>query len=345
MTRAAIVDALLPVAIAVAVSLVVGDLLILAVGQQPAAVYRLLIDGTWANPYGTAQVLYKATTLTFTALSVAVALRAGLFNVGAESQLAAGGFAAGVVGMLLPAALPAVLAVPLCLGAAAIGGAAVGAVPGALSARYGTNEVITTIMLNFIVLAALNWAVAAHLHVPETLHTQPVRAGTVPRLSVFVPSFHGSAANFTVLLALVTALAVGWFLFRTRPGYALRAVGLAPDAAAYAGISAPRTRLGAFTLAGALAGLGGSNFVLGYKHYYEDGFAGGAGFIGIAVALAGRTHPVGIVIAALAFATLSQGGLAINALVPKQMTDILQAVVILAVAAATPEVRRLLQRR
>ena len=340
----AAINALLPIAIATAISLVVGDLLILAVGQPPAAVYRLLLDGTWANPYGTAQVLYKATTLTFTALAVAVALRAGLFNVGAESQLAAGGFAAGVAGMLLPATLPALAAVPICLAAAALGGALVGAVPGALSARYGTNEVITTIMLNFIVLASLNWIVAAHLHVPETLHTPPLTTGAIPRFSAVIPAFHGSAANATVVLALAAALATGWFIFRTRPGYALRAVGLAPAAAENAGISTARTRFTAFTLAGALAGLGGTNFVLGYKHYYEDGFAGGAGFIGIAVALAGRGHPLGIVIAALAFATLSQGGLAINALVPKQMTDILQAVVILAVVAATPEVRRLLRR-
>jgi simple sugar transport system permease protein len=328
---------ILPVAIAVAIALVVGDLLIIAVGQSPGVVYRLLLDGTWANPYGTAQVIYKATTLTFTGLAVALALQAGLFNIGAESQLAAGGFAAGTVGMLLPAAVPGPLAALLLVIAAAAGGALVGAVPGALVARYGANEVITTIMLNFIVLALLNWAVTAHLHVPETLHTPALMTGTLPR---FYP---GAAANGTAFLALAVAAVSGWGVFGTRPGMALRAVGLAPEAAEYAGISTGRVRLVAFTLSGAIAGLGGTNFVLGYKHYYEDAFAGGAGFIGIAVALAGGGNPAGIVLAALAFATLSQGGLAIHAVVPKQMVDVMQAVVIIAVAAATPEVRRILR--
>jgi simple sugar transport system permease protein len=332
-----IIDAVLPVAIAVAIALVVGDALIIAVGQSPGVVYRLLLDGTWANAYGTAQVIYKATTLTFTGLAVAVALEGGLFNIGAESQLAAGGFAAGVVGMLLPAAVPGAVAVVMLVIAAALGGAMVGAVPGALMARYGANEVITTIMLNFIVLALLNWAVAAHLHVPETLHTRALVTGTVPR---FYP---GAAANATAFLALGVAIVTGWAIYWTRPGMALRAVGFAPEAAECAGISTARVRLAAFTLSGAIAGVGGTNFVLGYKHYYEDSFAGGAGFIGIAVALAGRGHPVGIVLAALAFATLSQGGLAIHAVVPKQMVEVMQAVVIIAVAAATPEVRRILR--
>jgi ABC-type uncharacterized transport system permease subunit len=318
----------MPALIAVAIALVVGDLLILAVGQSPGVVYRLLLDGTWGNPYGVAQVIYKATTLTFTGLAVAVAMQAGMFNIGAESQLAAGGFAAGAMGMALPASVPGVVAVVLLLGAAAAGGAVVGAIPGALVARYGANEVITTIMLNFIVLAFLNWVVAAHLHVPETLHTPGLMTGTVAR---FYP---GAAANWTAVVALVVAAGVGWSVFGTRSGMALRAVGLAPEAAEYAGIPTGRVRLAAFALAGAIAGIGGTNFVLGYKHYYEDGFAGGAGFIGIAVALAGRGRPVGIVVAALAFATLSQGGLAIHAVVPKQMVDVMPAVVMLVVAAA-----------
>jgi general nucleoside transport system permease protein len=321
----------LPVAMALAVALVVGDLLILSVGQSPGVVYRLLIDGTWANPYGAAQVVYKATTLTFTGLAVAIALKAGMFNIGAESQLAAGGFAAGAVGMLLPASVSGPLAVVLLIASAALGGAVVGVVPGVLRARYEANEVITSIMLNFIVLALLNWAVAAHLHVPETLHTRPLVTGTMPRWGPAV-------------LAVAVAAAVGWYVFRSRGGMALRAVGLAPEAAECAGISTRGVHLAAFAAAGAIAGVGGVNFVLGYKHYYEDGFAGGAGFIGIAVALAGGGHPLGIVLAALAFATLSQGGLAIHALVPKQMVEVMQAVVILVVAAATPEVRRILRR-
>ena len=154
--------------------------------------------------------------------------------------------------------------------------------------------------------------------------------------------FAGSAANSTFLFALIAAAVVWWYLFRTRPGYELRAVGLQPDAAEYGGVRVGGVWARAMTLSGALAGLGGLNYVLGYKHYYEEGFGTGSGFLGIAVALVGRNHPIGIVIAALLFATLSQGGLAVNALVPKQMVDVLTAVVIIAVATAVPEVRRAL---
>jgi ABC-type uncharacterized transport system permease subunit len=332
-------EAILPPVVALLVSLVVGDLLILAFGQSPSYVYRLLLEGSWGNPYGIGQVLYKATTFTCTGLAFAVAARAGLFNIGAEGQLAAGGFAAGVIGMLLPAGLPVIVAIPLLIAVAMTGGGVVGAVPGLLRARFGANEVIVTIMLNFVVLAFLNWATATHLAVPETLHTPEITAGQLPRLSSAFPSFHGSAANFSVLVVVAASVVVGWWLFRTRSGYELRATGLQPEAAEYGGVNVGRSWTRAMLVAGALAGLGGINFVLGYKLYYEDGFAAGSGFLGIAVALVGRNHPLGIVLSALFFATLSQGGLAVNALVPKEIVDVLQAVVILAVAASVPAVR------
>jgi len=337
-------EALFPPLVALLVALICGDLLIMSYGQSPATVYRLLLEGTWGNAYGFGQVLYKTTTLTFTGLAVSLGIRAGLFNVGAESQLAAGGFLAALVGLGLSPAVPGIVAVPLCLIAAAAGGGIVGAIPGWLKVRFGAHEVIVTIMLNFVVLALLNWIVAAHLHVPETLHTPEIRAGVMPRLESVIPAFHGSAANFTILIALLTAV-VGWFyLFRSRRGFDLRAVGLQPDAAEYGGISVGGVWLRAMTVSGMIAGIGGINYVLGYKHYYEEGFAGGAGFLGIAVALVGRNHPVGVVLAALFFATLSQGGLAIHAFVPKQMVDVLQGVVILAVAMSVPEVRAVLRR-
>jgi simple sugar transport system permease protein len=341
--RARIAEWLLPPLVALLIALLVGDVLILSYGESPGAVYRLLLEGTWGNAYGFGQVLYKATTLTFTGLAVALGLRAGLFNIGAEGQLAAGGFLAALMGLALPGGTPAVIAAALCLAAAAVGGGAVGAVPGVLKARFGAHEVIVTIMLNFIVLALLNWIVAAHVHVPETLHTPDLHAGALPRLSAMSAMFHGSAANITMAGAVLAAVAVWWYLERTRLGFDLRAVGLQPDAAEYAGVRVGSVWVRAMTLSGALAGLGGINFVLGYKHYYEDGFAAGAGFMGIAVALVGRNQPLGVIIAALFFATLSQGGLAIHALVPKQMVDVLQGVVILAVATAVPEVRRVLR--
>ncbi|MDO8501540.1 MAG: ABC transporter permease [Gemmatimonadaceae bacterium] len=336
-------EALFPPVIALLVALICGDLLIMSYGQSPATVYRLLLEGTWGNAYGFGQVLYKATTLTFTGLAVSLGIRAGLFNVGAESQLATGGFAAALIGLWLSPAMPGLIAVPICLIAAAAGGGVIGAIPGWLKVRFGAHEVIVTIMLNFIVLAFLNWIVAGHLHVAETLHTPEIRTGVVPRFDSFIGAFHGSAANLTIIIALLAA-AAGWFyLFRSRRGFELRAVGLQPDAAEYGGVSVGGVWIRAMTLSGMIAGIGGVNYVLGYKHYYEEGFAGGSGFLGIAVALVGRNHPVGVVFAALFFATLSQGGLAIHAFVPKQMVEVLQGVVILAVAMSVPEVRAALR--
>ncbi|CAN5553399.1 ABC transporter permease [soil metagenome] len=341
--RTVIEEAVLPPIVALLIAAVVGDVLILTFGQSPGAVFRLLLEGTWGNAYGFGQVLYKATTLVFTGLAVGVGLRAGLFNIGAESQLAAGGFCAALAGLLLPAGLPALLCLPLYIFVAALGGGAVGAIPGVLKARFGAHEVIVTIMLNFIVLALLNYLTSAKVHVPDTLHTPELKSGALPRLGDFMSSFHGSAANATILLAITAAIALGWYLFRTRQGFELRALGLQPRAAEYAGVNVARVTWRALAMSGAIAGIGGLNYVIGYKHYYEEGFASGAGFLGIAVALVGRNHPAGIVVAALLFATLSQGGLAVNALVPKQMVDVLQAVVILAVATSVPEVRRLLR--
>ncbi|HEY4130384.1 MAG TPA: ABC transporter permease, partial [Gemmatimonadaceae bacterium] len=227
---------------------------------------------------------------------------------------------------------------------AAFGGAVVGGVPGVLKAKFGAHEVITTIMLNFIVLALLNYLVAAHLKVEGTLHTSEIQSGALPRLSEYITGFHGSAANVVLFIAILTAIVAWWFLFRTRRGFELRATGLQPEAAEYGGVNVNGVWLRALALSGAIAGIGGLNFVLGYKHYYEDAFASGSGFVGIAVAIVGRNHPIGVLLAALVFATMSQGGLAVNAVVPKQIVDVLQAIVIIAVAASVPEVRRVLRR-
>jgi ABC-type uncharacterized transport system permease subunit len=336
-------EALLPPIVALLIALILGDVLILLFGESPAHVYGRMIEGAWGNPYGFAQVLYKTTTLTFAGLGIAFALRAGLFNIGAEGQLAAGAFGAAMMGLLLPAGTPGLIAVPLCLLAAATAGLLTGGLPGVLKTRFGAHEVIVTIMLNFIILALLNWLIVEHLRVPETLHSPEINAGAVPRLDRFIPAFHGSAANVTVLFAIAAAVWCWWYLFRTPGGYALRATGLQPDAAEYSGIRVGRVWIKAMAFGGMLAALGGTNFVLGYKHYYEDGFTGGSGFLAIAVAIVGRNHPFGVVLAAFFFATLSQGGLAIHALVPKQMVEVLQGIVILAMAASVSEVQRALR--
>lgn len=340
--RAQLEEAIIPTIIALLIAIICGDLLIISYGQAPGPVYRMLLEGTWGNWYGFGQVLYKATTLAFTGMAIAIGLRAGLFNIGAESQIAAGGLAAAMVGIWMPAATPGIIAILLCIIAAAITGGGVAAIPAVLKTKFGAHEVIVTIMLNFIVLAFINWLITAHLHQPESVHTATIHAGFIPRLQEFFPAFHGAAANLSIIVAILTAIALWYFLFKSRSGYELRAAGLQPEAAEYSGISVHNVWMKAMILSGAIAGIGGINFVLGYEHYYEDGFATGAGFLGIAVALVGRNNPFGVLIAALLFATLSQGGLAIHALVPKQIADVLQAIVIIAISAAVPEVRRLL---
>ncbi len=321
--------------LAVVGGLFIFEVIALAYGEQPAAVLGDLWAGTWGTGYGIGQVLFKTTPLIFTGLSVGVAFRAGLFNIGAEGQAVLGALAVGVVGSSLPESTPAVVAVPLCIGAGFAAGAAWGVVPGMLKARFGAHEVITTIMLNFVAMAISSWLVVTWLVVPETLHTRAIiEPARIWRLEAFIPGFRGSPANAAFVLGLLVAAAMSWVLFRTRVGYDLRALGLAPAAAEYGGVLVKRMTVLAMGLAGGLAGLVGTNFVLGYKYYHEEGFSAGVGFLGIAVALLGRSHPVGIVLAAMLFGTLSQGGLAINALVPKETMEILQAVIILVVAAA-----------
>ena len=164
------------------------------------------------------------------------------------------------------------------------------------------------------------------------------------RFDAWLPALHGSPANVSLLLALAAALAVGVLLFRTRLGYELRAVGLNASAAAYGGVAVGRAQALALAISGAVAGLGGTNFVLGYKHFFELGFSSGAGFIGIAVALIGRNHPLGVIAAALFFGALSYGGLVINQRVPKELVEALQGIVILLAISAHDVLDRIARR-
>src|ERR1043166_6353669 len=189
-TRDNFLESVVPAIVALLIAAIVGDLLILSFGQSPGAVYKQLLEGTWGNAYGFGQVLYKTTTLTFTGLAVALGRRAGLFNIGAESQLAAGGFCAALIGLILPAGVPSVVALPVFILAAALGGGLVGGIPGALKARFGAHEVITTIMLNFIGLALLNYLIVAHFKVAGSLHTKDIKTGAIPRLETIYHGFH-----------------------------------------------------------------------------------------------------------------------------------------------------------
>jgi simple sugar transport system permease protein len=330
---------------AVVAALLLGAVFIAAVGRDPFAVYGAMARGVFGSAYGGGQVLFKATPLVFTGLAVAVGFRAGLFNIGAEGQAYLAAFVLGVAGASLPPGLPAWLAVPFLVAVAWGAGAAYGAIPGLLKARFGAHEVINTIMLNFVAFALVNyWGHATYVH--ETVHTAALPAtATLPRLDALVPALRGSPVNASLLLALLAAGGMGILLWGTTFGYELRAVGHNLEAAEYGGVRVPLVWAKAMALSGALAGLVGVNYVMGYKGYFESGFTSGVGFLGIAVALLGRNHPLGVVLAAVFFGALSHGGLVINTLVPKELVEILQSIVILMSIVCYEVVERILRRR
>ena len=338
----ALLVALSPLA-AIVVALAIGGVFIAAIGQNPLEIYAVMLHESLATGYGLGQTLFRATPLMFTGLAVALGFRAGMFNIGTEGQLYLGGFAAAMVGATL-AGWPSWLLLPLAMLAAAAAGTAWGAIPGVLKARFGSHEVINTIMLNFISFALVAWF-GRSVYQTATVRTAEIGAGAIiPRLGDLLPAFKGTPANLSIVVALAMAAATGVLLFRTRRGYELRAVGLNAPAAEYGGISVGGAQIVAMALSGALAGLGGINFVLGYKHFFEQGFSAGAGFLGIAVALIGRNHPAGVIIAALFFGALSYAGLVINERVPRELVDILQGLVILS-AIATQQVLERAARR
>jgi simple sugar transport system permease protein len=329
--------------LALAIAFAAGAVFIAAIGERPLEIYGLMLRETLGTGYGVGQTLFKATPLVFTGLAVALGFRSGLFNIGAEGQLYLGGFAAGLVGAAWPLG-PMPLLLPLSLAAAAAAGAVWGAIPGALKARFGAHEVINTIMMNFIAFAVVSF-IGRGLFMPATVRTAEIGAGAqLARLSLLVPALKGAPVNLALVLALLAAAAVQVLLFRTRFGYELRAVGLNAPAAEYGGVRLGRAQIAAMAISGALAGLGGTNFVLGYKHFFELGFPGGVGFLGIAVALVGRNQPLGVVIAALVFGALSHGGLAINQRVPKELVDILEAIVILSAIGVQTGMQRIARR-
>jgi simple sugar transport system permease protein len=310
-------------------------------GESPREIAGQLLAGTWGMAYGVGQVLYKATPLLLTGVAVSLALRAGLFNIGGEGQLAVAGLAVGAVGASLPRDTPAWVALPAVIAVAPLAGAAWAGVPAVLRARYGAHEVISTIMMNRIADAVVGLALARGLALPGTVRTGDVAAGArLPRLEALgLPSLHGSAVSLALPLALAVAfLAAGW-LARSRVGRETVLVGLSPSACAAERIPVARRLGGALILSGAVAGLASLAPVLGSKGYFESGMGAGAGFGGIAVALLGRGSPMGLFLAALLFGTLEQGGLAINARVPMEVMTVLQGVVIVAVALADARVR------
>ncbi len=322
--------------IALLVSVAIGSLLALAVGVSPGKMWWEMLDRTASDPYLFGQVLYKATGLALCGLAVALALDAGLFNIGAEGQITAGVLVCATVGAALPDATPAILAIPLCLAAAAAGGGAVGGLIGVLRARRGAHEVITSIMLNAIIAGVALWLGNAVLFRGGTTRGDAIVPGAeLPELGL-----GGSSANASLVLAVLAVVALAWVRSRTTWGHAWRAVGRDPAAARSVGISVERVQTLVMTASGALAGLAAANFVMGHKHAFEEGLGRNTGFLGISVALLGRSHPVGVLIAALVIGFLSQGGLAVGDFVPKELTEMLQGVVVLAVAGASVWIKR-----
>ena len=326
-------------AAAVLCAFVLCGLIVLLLGDNPLVMYGLLVGTAFSWPDGVGYTLFYATPLIFTGLAVAVALRCGLLNIGAEGQLYVAAFAAAWVG-IEAAGLPAFVLLPLCAAAAILGGALWGAIPGLLKARFGSHEVINTIMLNFVAIALVSYFTQYHYKVPgdPIMQTAPIAEGAhLARLGVLVPGLpERIPLNLSFVLALAACALVYVFLWKTTWGYELRATGQNPAAAEYAGISVRKQIVLAMALSGGLAGMVGINEVLGYRYRYYDGFSDNFGFTGIAVALLGRNHPVGVLLAALLFAVLQRGGVQVDAFtehVSKDIVQILQGLVILFVAA------------
>ena len=317
--------------VAVLLALLVGAIVILWAGRNPLLAYYALWTASFGSWRGFGEALVSITPLIFTGLSVAFAFRTGLFNIGAEGQFIIGQMGAAVAGYIFTG-LPAVIHVPLALLAGALVGAIWAGIPGLLKARLGAHEVINTIMMNYIALYFTHYLVVGplkgHSYLPVT--KQVVDSAKLWR---FLPP---TRANIGFFVALGMAAIVYFILWRTTLGYECRAVGLNPEAAQYAGISVPRSLVTSMLISGALAGMGGAVQVLGVQHRFYDlfGFTG-YGFDGIAVALLGNNHPLGIIAGASLFGILSRGSQNMQSVaqVPKEVIGIVQAAVVLFIAA------------
>jgi general nucleoside transport system permease protein len=320
-------------AASVGLAFILGAILIALIGKDPIEIYGKMISMSLGTEYGIGQVLFRMTPLILTGLAVAIPFQAGLFNIGGEGQALTGTFACALVGAWLPPETSVVIAVPLCLIAAMTAGGIWGGIAGGLRVRFGINEVILTIMLNFIAAALVGYLLTNHFAVEATMRTKEIAQGArIARLDA-MGVFSRAPSNFSLLLSMAITALCYVLVFKTKFGYELRAVGLNADAAKYAGIRANQHVFFSMLLAGMLAGLVGANYVMGYKYYFESGGISGVGFLGIAVAMLAGSNPLWIIGSAFLFGLLDYGGLTINADVPKEIFLILQAAVILFIIA------------
>lgn len=350
------VDLVLLPLINLAIALLAAGLLVRLVGQDPWTVLSALIQGALGTSRGLSYTLYYATTFIFTGLAVAIAFHGGLFNIGGEGQAIMGGLGTGLIALWLSPYLPIWLMLPLMVMAAVLFGMLWAMVPAYLQAYRGSHIVITTIMFNFIASTVLVYLIVNWLKAPGSMSLESIafdESAKLPGMHVVLAwigiTWPSSPLNASVFLALAVAFGVYWFLWRTRAGYRLRAVGSSETAAQYAGIHTRHQLMLAMVLSGALAGMVGVNEIAGVSGRLILDFVAGAGFIGIPVALMGRNHPLGIVFASILFGALFQGGAEVAFEVPgftRNMIVTLQGFIVLFSGAmayvAAPWLTRLL---
>lgn len=321
------------------IAVAVAGGVVLLIGASPVQALTVLLDGALGSARGLGYTLYYTTTFIFTGLAVAVAFHGGLFNIGGEGQATLGGIGVALLSLWLGPKLPGIVMIPLAIVAAAAFGMLWAAVPGYLQAWRGSHVVITTIMFNFLAASLNGYLLVNWLRPNGSMSVEsdafadsarmPAVHELLAKLGVEWPS---SPLNLSILLALLACVFVWWFLWKSRAGYVLRAVGSNPTAAHYAGIRPRWQVLAAMGLSGALAGLVGVNEIAGVQGKLTLDFVAGAGFTGIAVALMGRNHPVGIVLASLLFGTLYQGGVEVSFEVPgfsREMVVTVQGLIVL----------------
>jgi len=351
--------------IAVTFALLVGAIVILLIGEDPIFVYKTLFSNAIGNRDGWGNVLFRATPLIFTGLTVAFAFRCGLFNIGGEGQMYIGSFLATWVGFTFTN-LPAFILLPLCILTAAAGGALWATVPGILKAKTGVHEVIVTIMMNWIASSLTFFLVLKFKAAPTEAmvaagvkqmipHTSEIaQAARLPRLynilkflNIDFPAYN--QVNVSFFIAIGVAILAYYILWKTNLGYEIRAVGYSPLAAEYGGISVAKNIILAMMISGAFAGLVGTNEVMGFKYRWRQELFTGLGFNGIAVALLGKNHPLGVVLAAILFGILNYGGAIVNIYtegrIPRELIMVLQAVIVIFVVISDEVVKRLIRQR
>ncbi len=297
----------------------------------PLEAYAALIEASLLSTDGWVDTLVNATPLIFAGLSVGLCFKAGLFNIGAQGQTLIGALGAAAAGAAL-AQQPAPVAIVGALVAGLLAGGLYGLIPGALKAFTGAHEVVTTIMLNYIAIQIIAWAITGPLFAPGSSFARTADVGNA-RLP-FVGS-EGHILHAGVLLAFIAVPILWWVLNRSTVGFEVRTVGANPDAARYAGMRPRLLTVGPMTVGGALAGLAGSTEILGVAGYMPAAYATNIGFDAITVALIGRANPFGILFGGLLLGALRAGAPAmqISAGIPVQMVDVLQAVMLFFLAA------------